>query len=362
MSLIYIFKHKTGEMTKVGKTTISAELRLKKYIEDHSLKGFSIAKQYTVDPSLLNKIESRAHKLLSDSGKRFQTTSGARELFLCGIEDAINAVEQAIKDIHKLDKPFCPKSAIKVIVFGVTYRATTLSDLARQANVSPSTLRYHNITKGHEIAKALRLSLEGKKEEKERIEKRKLTAFRVDFDSVSALAKSDLNKLKIDKKILQKRIYKLGMTPELALKTVIKPRKNKQKLTLPDGKTMTFDSIEGSYNYLKENFAGHKLNALSTVRQYLSRGMEPEIAFGLKNPNWQLKNSNLERLLEKGYVLTGELKPSCKPIVIHRDKEIFSSIKEFCNARDFDYSNVSKLLKTGKTAEQIIDKRQKKVI
>ena len=361
MSLIYIFKHNTGEMTKVGKTTISAELRLKKYIEDHSLEGFSISKQYTVDPSLLNKIESRAHKLLVDRGKRFQTTSGARELFLCGVEEAINAVEQAIKDTNKLDKPFCPKSPIEVIVFGVTYKAKTLSDLARQANVSPSNFRYHNITKGHEIAKALSLSLEGKKEEKERIEKRKLTAFRMDFESVSALAKSDLNKLKIDKKTLQKRIYKLGMTPELALKTVIKPRKNKQKLTLPDGKTMTFDSIKEGYNHLKENFAGHKLNALSTVREYLSRGMEPEVAYGLKKPNWQSRNSNLEELLDNGYVLTGELKPSCKPIIIHRDKEIFSSIKEFCNARDFDYSSVSKLLKT-RTAEQIIDKRQKRDI
>lgn len=358
MSRIYIFKHHTDNMIKVGKTTVRTEGRFKDYVSKHSLQGFTISKEYPVDPGLLNKIESRAHNILAD--KRFQSVTRARELFLCSVDEAIKAVEQAIKDATELDKSTDKKSIIEVTVSGKTYTAKSLADLARKADITPSTLIYYHRKKGNEISQALRLALGGRKREAVRKANRKLIVFREEFENVSELAKSNFNKLKIDKKTLQKRIYQQGIAPEKALKVPVKPRRKTQSLILPDGVSKTFSSIKAGHDYLKQNFDSVELNALTTVVEYLSRGMEPEVAYGIKDADWKSKNSNLDEFLADGYRLTGELKPTSKPIIVHRDKEIFSSQKEFCTARDFDPSDVSKEIKAGMTAEQITDKRKTK--
>ena len=82
-------------MVKIGKTNITSESRFENYVSKYSLKGFEISHDYQVDAGLLNKIESRAHKIVAD--KRFSTDTGARELFLCSLDEAVNAVEKQLK-------------------------------------------------------------------------------------------------------------------------------------------------------------------------------------------------------------------------------------------------------------------------
>ena len=107
---------------------------------------------------------------------------------------------------------------------------------------------------------------------------------------------------------------------------------------------MTFESITAGHDYLTENFPSLELNAKTTVRQYIARGDEPEVAYGIKDPAWKANHLELNKLLDEGYSLTGLLDPNSKPVIVHRDKEIFSSQKEFCNARDFDPSTCQKRL------------------
>ena len=99
---VYIHKHISGSLVKVGETSKSSQARLKGYSKDWDLKGFSFHKEYLVPLNARKEIEKSAqHKLNKSriSGKR-----GPRELFLCGVNQAERAVEKAISESEAIAK------------------------------------------------------------------------------------------------------------------------------------------------------------------------------------------------------------------------------------------------------------------
>ncbi len=99
---VYIHKHISGSMVKVGETSKSSQARLKGYSKDWDLKGFSFHKEYLVPLDTRKEIERSAQYKLNNcriAGKR-----GPRELFLCGVNRAERAVEKAISESEAIAK------------------------------------------------------------------------------------------------------------------------------------------------------------------------------------------------------------------------------------------------------------------
>ena len=99
---VYIHKHISGSMVKVGETSKSSQARLKGYSKDWDLKGFSFHKEYLVPLDARKEIERSAQYKLSNS--RIAGKRGPRELFLCGVNQAERAVEKAISESEAIAK------------------------------------------------------------------------------------------------------------------------------------------------------------------------------------------------------------------------------------------------------------------
>ena len=99
---VYIHKHISGSMVKVGETSKSSQARLKGYSKDWDLKGFSFHKEYLVPLDTRKKIERSAQYKLSNS--RIAGKRGPRELFLCDVNQAERAVEKAISESEAIAK------------------------------------------------------------------------------------------------------------------------------------------------------------------------------------------------------------------------------------------------------------------
>ena len=69
------------------------------------------------------------------------------------------------------------------------------------------------------------------------------------------------------------------------------------------------------------------------------------------------KLTNIETLIKKGYKLTGELNAQSKPVVVKKNKEIFSSVKVFSSTYGFDYTTICAEIKSGLSPDKIIEKR-----
>ena len=93
---IYIHKHHSGSMVKVGETSKSSHGRLNDYVKTWDLKGFSFHKEYIVPLDTRLEIESNAQRMLRNH--RIAGARGPRELFLCSVSKAEWAVETAIKE------------------------------------------------------------------------------------------------------------------------------------------------------------------------------------------------------------------------------------------------------------------------
>jgi len=57
--------------------------------------------------------------------------------------------------------------------------------------------------------------------------------------------------------------------------------------------------------------------------------------------------------------LAGELNAQSKPVVDHKNKEIFASIKIFSRTYGFEYTTIAEEIKSGLSPEEIINKREK---
>jgi hypothetical protein len=99
---VYIHKHISGSMVKVGETSKSSQARLKGYSKDWDLKGFSFHKEYLVPLDARKEIERSAQYKLNNS--RIAGKRGPRELFLCGVNQAERAVEKAISESEAIAK------------------------------------------------------------------------------------------------------------------------------------------------------------------------------------------------------------------------------------------------------------------
>lgn len=93
---IYIHKHHSGSMVKVGETSKSSRGRLNDYVKTWDLKGFSFHKEYLVPLDTRLEIESNAQRILRKH--RIAGARGPRELFLCSVSKAEWAVSTAIKE------------------------------------------------------------------------------------------------------------------------------------------------------------------------------------------------------------------------------------------------------------------------
>lgn len=99
---VYIHKHISGSMVKVGETSKSSQARLKGYSKDWDLKGFSFHKEYLVPLDARKEIERRAQYKLHN--RRIAGKRGPRELFLCSVNQAERAVEKAISESEAIAK------------------------------------------------------------------------------------------------------------------------------------------------------------------------------------------------------------------------------------------------------------------
>lgn len=82
---VYIHKHISGSLVKVGETNKSSQARL---------KGFSFHKEYLVPLDARKEIEKSAQYKLGKS--RIVSKRWLRKLFLCGVSQAERAVERSI--------------------------------------------------------------------------------------------------------------------------------------------------------------------------------------------------------------------------------------------------------------------------
>ena len=91
---IYILLHESGHNVKIGETRVSPASRERDYVNTYQLKGFRLARTFEVPSTERKRIEGHTHQIL----RQYQLSglAGAREIFACGINQAVNAIETAI--------------------------------------------------------------------------------------------------------------------------------------------------------------------------------------------------------------------------------------------------------------------------
>ena len=94
IGFVYILKHSTGNLVKVGETKVSSAKRLADYMREHSLVNFEHHADFEVPLEARQDIEKKAHAILKSQG--FETSFGnAREIFACTPEIAEAAIIRA---------------------------------------------------------------------------------------------------------------------------------------------------------------------------------------------------------------------------------------------------------------------------
>mgnify|MGYP001159463246 CR=1 FL=1 len=239
--------------------------------------------------------------------------------------------------------------SVKVKIDGATYEAPSKAKLCRELAISNSTVN-HWIEKGKTLDFSVKKALLAKKSTQE---KKSIIVFRKEFEDVNKLAKSKFNKHKLHPSTIRQRVRK-GKTHEEALeKRTSTPKEIKIKFK---GKNFTYKSVTEAHKALSKKIKN--IPALSSVRSSINKGETSEAAFGIGKAKWKKKLTNIENLLKKkGYKLTGEPSAQSKPVVVKKNKEIFSSVKVFSSTYGFDYTTVCVEIKSGLSPDKIIEKR-----
>ena len=237
---------------------------------------------------------------------------------------------------------------VKLKIEGVTHEASSKAELCRKLEISNSTVN-HWIKKGKSLPFSVKKALLAKKSSQE---KKSIIVFRKEFKDVNKLAKSKFNKHKLHPSTIRERVKK-GNTYEDALqKRISAPKEIKIKFK---GKAFVYKSITEAHKALSKKIKN--IPALSSVRSSINKGETPEAAFGIGKAKWEKKLTNIETLIKKGYKLTGELNAQSKPVVVKKNKEIFSSVKVFSSTYGFDYTTICAEIKSGLSPDKIIEKR-----
>ena len=95
---IYILARDSGNIVKVGETSRNPRVRGSEYIAEYKLVGFNFYKSFNIPSELRKDIESIAHQKLSNKRLSWDDTSGARKVFECSVEEAEQAVLEAIEE------------------------------------------------------------------------------------------------------------------------------------------------------------------------------------------------------------------------------------------------------------------------
>jgi len=110
MGKIYIHKHNSGHLVKVGETSKSSKGRLKSYSRDWDLSNFYFAVEFLVPLDARLEIEARVKTLLKKH-KICGTRGGPQEIFACDLGKAKWAVQKAIAENKKVQEAKLNKQA-----------------------------------------------------------------------------------------------------------------------------------------------------------------------------------------------------------------------------------------------------------
>lgn len=252
-------------------------------------------------------------------------------------------------------------------------RYSSEKSLAQEAydnQVSYTSLLYRVNKVGETVEEAILYLKNNANKPKEKYEyKRQI------FNNISEISKSKLhNKYDLDKKTIERRIRKLKQSNTLKIKI---DKENNQKIYVlvdeifnatkkrnvypvitPEGDELS-GLIINLHKILLKRFPNDVPENYTTVQGRIKKdNWDVQQAFGFEYPPDLIE---IKTLIEnEGYQWAVE-KPdfrktaNYKPVVLHSSQEIFASQKEFCETFGFKDYEVSELLKTGKTPEEVRD-------
>ena len=194
------------------------------------------------------------------------------------------------------------------------------------------------------------------------------------FNNIREISKSKLhNKNDLDKKTIERKIRELKQSNKLKIK--INKENNQKIYVLVDE---IFNAVKKRNIYTVIPPEGNELSGLIVdLHKILLKSFPNEVPENyttvqgrIKKDNWDVQQAfgfeyppdliEIKPLVKKGYKFAIG-KPdfrktaNYKPVVFHSTQEIFVSQKEFSETFGFKEYEVSELLKTGKTPEEVRD-------
>ncbi len=246
----------------------------------------------------------------------------------------------------------------------------SLSQEANDNKVSYTSLLYRVNKVGETVEEAIKHLKNNAKKPTEKYEyKRQI------FKNIKEISESKLhNKNNLDKKTIERKIRELKQSNKL--KIIINQNENEKIYVLVDE---IFNAIKRREVYDVITPEGDELSGLIiNLHKILLKRFPNDVPENyttvqgrIKKDNWDVQQAfgfeyppdliEIKPLIEyEGYKWAVE-KPdfrktaNYKPVVFHSSKEIFASQKEFCETFGFKDYEVSELLKTGKTPEEVRD-------
>ena len=250
----------------------------------------------------------------------------------------------------------------------VTPSNETLADIAKDKNISYSSLRHRIIKMGEDLESAVRHLQNLKQEPCDRYEfGRQL------YEHIGKLAESKIhNKYQIPRKTIEVRIRKLKNSNELPskfdknlnAKIWVLPEEifaatreqEEYSVEIPTGETLKGTIIQLHATLL--DLYPDKVNPnYTTVQSRLTqKNWTPEQAFGLAVPPNYTEADRLVTQEGYRYVPKAPTEHSnTKPVILHSTKEVFVSQGEFAKTYKIAEDLVSDHLVSGKTAEEVLD-------
>ena len=245
----------------------------------------------------------------------------------------------------------------------------SLAQEAYDNQVSYTSLLYRINTVGETVEEAIKHLKNNANKPTEKYEYKRQT-----FNNIREISKSKLhNKNDLDKKNIERKIRELKKSNKLKIKI---NKENNQKIYVlvdeifnavkkrnvytvitPEGDELSGLIID-LHKILLKRFPNEVPEKYTTVQGRIKKdNWDVQQAFGFEYPPDLIE---IKPLVKKGYKFAIG-KPdfrktaNYKPVVFHSTQEIFVSQKEFCEAFGFKDYEVSEILKTGKTPEEVRD-------
>ena len=330
----------------------------KKYDPTKKGRGSKFAKLHQsmqtlggVDYFELKEIESFEH---SDENKLIDLLNEAENKYIDQFDSKKNG----------WNKVYAPKTNSR--------RYSAEKSLAQEAydnQVSYTSLLYRVNKVGEKVEEAIKHLKNNANKPTEKYEYKRQT-----FNNIREISKSKLhNKNDLDKKTIERKIRELKQSNKLKIKI---NKENNQKIYVlvdeifnavkqrnvytvitPEGDELSGLIID-LHKILLKRFPNEVPEKYTTVQGRIKKdNWDVQQAFGFEYPPDLIE---IKPLVKKGYKFAIG-KPdfrktaNYKPVVFHSTQEIFVSQKEFSEAFGFKDYEVSEILKTGKTPEEVRD-------